>query len=141
MKKSFSKKYEYAYRGSSCSVVIQPSGVTLLSLETPSEAFMTQIDIPGIRNFFAILPDETEWRLRIQKVPAHLLNGTGLKHVLMLHPGKKPAFIAFGIGVINRDTAKAVLNAFPTVFVVACNSGLVARTQSVRPRPPETPAA
>lgn len=141
MKKSFSKNYEYTHRGSTCSVDIQPSGSTLLSLETPSEAFMTQLEIPEIRNFFAIFPDKTEWRLRIQKVPPHLLDGTGLKHVLTLQPEKKPACIAFCIGGITRDTAKQVLDAFPTVFVVACNSGLVARTHTVRPRPPETPAS
>jgi hypothetical protein len=140
MKTNLPKKYESSYRGSTCSVVIQASGSTLLSLETASEAFMTQLSIPGIQNFIAIFPKQTEWRMRIQKVPSHLLNGTGLKHVLTLHPGRKSAFIAFCLGAISRDTAKELLNAFPTVFAVACNQGLFARTQLVRARPPETPA-
>jgi hypothetical protein len=136
MKKLSPKKYESSYRGSTCSVVIQASGMTLLSLETPSDASMTQIEIPGIQNFIEIAPKKTEWCVRIQKVPSHIQNGTGLRHVLTLHPGKRPAFIAFCLGAISRDTAKEVLNAFPTVFVVACNQGLLVRTQSVRACPP-----
>jgi len=135
MKKLFPKKHALSFRGSTCSVVIQASGTTLLSLETSLGAFMTQIEIPRIRNFITISREKPKWRVRNPKVPPHLQNGTGLRHVLTLQPGKKPAFIAFCLGAISRDTALKVLDAFPTVCVVACNQGLMARTEVARTRP------